>query len=71
MKRAQLMADAVAVVCPHCGEPQPNPSDGSEQWTLDDFVKAPPTKACVACDKVMLVGCDRKVQFCERVVVLS
>ncbi len=35
-KRAKLVADAVSILCPSCGEPQPNGNDGSEQWTQTD-----------------------------------
>lgn len=34
---AQLVAEAVTVLCPECGEPQPNPENGSHLWTLDHF----------------------------------
>lgn len=72
MRRAQLVADAVAVLCPYCGEPQPNPRDGSEQWTLENF-RARTTKrgrpivagrrTCVSCEAPMIIGPDTKVQF--------
>lgn len=72
IRRAQLMADAVAVICPYCGEPQPNRTDGSEQWTFEDFAKilGQPSVQCVACDRVMHVECDTKVQFAVRDVVV-
>lgn len=68
MKRAQLVAEAVAVLCPECGEPQPN-RDGSEMWTLEDFrtrALAPGARsavACVACDVRFLMASDTKVMF--------
>jgi len=63
IKRAQLVADAVAVLCPFCAEPQPNRSDGSEQWTPQDFTKLQGRWKCVACDEQFMVSTDSKVQF--------
>ncbi len=78
MKRAQLVADAVSVLCPECGEPQPNKTDGSEQWTASDFAKVMAPKrhpvshrpkepsartACVSCDVEFLLFTDSKVMF--------
>jgi hypothetical protein len=72
-RRAQLVADAVAVLCPWCAEPQPNPDDGSEQWMIDDFredatdsegVRLKSHKrTCTSCDGLMLVDADMKVMF--------
>lgn len=79
MKRAQLVAEAVAVLCPVCGDAQPN-RDGSEMWTLDDFRKRDAALAkgprggalkvarssqftCVSCDVRFLLTADTKVMF--------
>lgn len=79
MKRAQLVAEAVVVLCPECGEAQPN-QDGSEMWTLEDFkrrderlatgprggaLKQPRSSSftCVSCDVRFLLTGDTKVQF--------
>lgn len=79
MKRAQLVAEAVAVLCPECGEAQPN-REGSEMWTLEDFqkreaalakgprggVRKEPRSssfACVSCDVRFLLTGDTKVMF--------
>ncbi len=62
---AQLVADAVAVLCPYCGEPQPNPTDGSEQWEKIHF-KAygeSSAKTCTSCDAVMMIFNGPKAQF--------
>lgn len=67
-RRAQLVADAVNVCCPWCGEPQPNGNDGSEQWTSKDIgdtiegLRAG-ILTCVSCDKAFLLTSDSKVQF--------
>jgi hypothetical protein len=64
IRRSQLVADAVAVLCPYCAEPQPNPSDGSEQWTAEDFLKVVTARrTCVACDVIYLISSDSKVMF--------
>jgi predicted RNA-binding Zn-ribbon protein involved in translation (DUF1610 family) len=62
-KRSQLVADAVVVLCPYCGEPQPNRKDGSDQWTRMDFNGAPPTRKCASCDEEMILSCEAKVMF--------
>lgn len=63
IKRAQLVADAVAVLCPFCAEPQPNKQDGSEQWTVENFRLLQGSWTCVSCDERFMVSCDTKVQF--------
>lgn len=63
LKRSQLVAEAVAVLCPHCAEPQPNRKDGSEQWTKQDFVGASTTLTCVSCDTSFSLMDDSKVMF--------
>jgi len=67
---AQLVTEAVSVCCPYCGEPQPNPSDGSEQWMKSDFERfnkehgvGPYTKDCVSCDAQMFIFGGGKAQF--------
>jgi len=58
------VADAVAVLCPECGEPQPNREDGSEQWTVQNFKqRVSGTMKCVACYVRFLLTPDTKVQF--------
>jgi hypothetical protein len=61
-RRVQLVAEAVAVCCPACGEPQPNYM-GSEMWTAEDFVHAEATRECAACDTPLIVAADSKAQF--------
>jgi len=62
-RRAQLVAEAVAVLCPWCAEPQPN-HEGSEMFVFEDFAKVdPPLRQCVSCDQWILVVNDSKVQF--------
>jgi hypothetical protein len=65
-KRAQLVADAVSVLCPACGEPQPNFA-GSEQWTAEDFRELANTgsssSTCSSCDAPIMIFSDTKVIF--------
>lgn len=62
-KRAQLVADAVAVLCPSCGEPQPNRKDGSEQWEASDFQNLHGSWKCVSCDERFIIAPNTTVQF--------
>jgi len=61
VKRAQLFAESVSVVCPECGADQPNP-DGSMMWLPGDF-QPPAQRRCVSCDVKLLVTSETKVQF--------
>ncbi len=61
MRKCQLVAEVVAVLCPNCGETQPN-RDGSEMWTAEDF-KGNTLKQCVSCDKPILIAHESKVRF--------
>jgi len=67
-RRATLVADAVSVLCPTCGEPQPNGGDGSEQWTPEDFRREHAgirngIMKCVSCEVTFLVVLESKVMF--------
>lgn len=62
-KRAQLIAEAVTVICPTCGADQPAPG-GSLFWTREDFLGLEPARRqCVSCDCWLMVSSDSKVQF--------
>jgi len=63
IRRAQLVAEAVAVLCPFCAEVQPA-YGGSEFWTREDFARVKgPVRECVSCDKRILISSDSKVGF--------
>ena len=62
MRRAQLVAEAVAVLCPHCGEAQPD-ANGSEMWTPESFLRKGGKTACVSCDKEMLITSSSVARF--------
>ena len=61
-RRAQLVAEAVSVQCPYCGEPQPN-QNGSEMWIPEDFAKKSGVFECVGCEEKVLIVGDSKVQY--------
>jgi predicted RNA-binding Zn-ribbon protein involved in translation (DUF1610 family) len=61
-RRAQLIAEAVAVVCPACGEVQPA-YGGSEFWTHEDFARVTKVRPCVSCDVPLIIQTDSKVVF--------
>lgn len=67
IRPAQLVADAVAVLCPYCGEPQPNPKDGSDLWEQSHFraiaKEDSGKRQCAACDATMHVWSTPKVMF--------
>lgn len=50
---ALLIARAVEVACPHCGETQPAPDNGSEMWTTSQIVDG--ERTCVSCGATMRV----------------
>ena len=62
-RRAYLVTDVVGVCCPFCGDAQPNPTDGSEQWQRSDFEKVTGSKPCVSCDAPILITPDPKATF--------
>ena len=62
-RRAQLVAEAVAVLCPFCEEVQPA-YGGSEFWTQEDFARVKgPVRKCVSCEERILISSDSKVGF--------
>jgi hypothetical protein len=59
---AVLTAAAIEVTCPACGEPQPNPNDGSHLWRPDEVRDASGTRrACVACDAPIVIQAVRRI----------
>lgn len=64
MKIAQLVAEAVSVVCPSCGADQPSPGDGSMFWTSEDFLKINDSAyKCVSCEERIMISKQSKVRF--------
>jgi len=62
MRKAQLVAEAVAVVCPFCGEAQPD-GNGSEMWTPESFLRKSGKTACVACEKPFVIASGGTARF--------
>lgn len=64
---AIIEAVTLSVCCPHCGEPQPAPDNGSDMW-LPSQVRAEEAKGardCVSCDEAF------RINFQSRVSVAS
>ena len=51
LRQATIVAATVEVFCPHCGEPQPSPDNGSHAWMPSQVVVAQGKKVCVSCDE--------------------
>ncbi len=62
-KVAQLVAESVNVLCPECGEPQPDPEGGSHLWLPAQVEGAQGHHLCVACDAHFVITTRRTVQF--------
>lgn len=61
-RKSILIASSVSVVCPYCGDCQPN-ADGSEMWIEEDFQDKHGTFKCVACDKSIVIEITRHAFF--------
>jgi hypothetical protein len=51
----QVLAETLAVLCPHCGAEQPAPENGSDLWTPDELFKHQGKRECVSCDEPIVV----------------
>lgn len=49
-RRAQLVANVFEVVCPYCGNAQPNLDDGSFLHDVEQLAKRPSRSTCVDCN---------------------
>jgi endogenous inhibitor of DNA gyrase (YacG/DUF329 family) len=58
MAIAKLYVDLLSVICPHCGEPLPNPDNGAAGWTPGEVETAARTNAMVDCP-----GCRWEVKL--------
>jgi transposase-like protein len=62
MRSALITAVTVEVNCPHCGEPQPAPDNGSHVWVPSQVSKADGARhECVSCDKTFVIHAQRRV----------
>lgn len=48
---AQIFAVTIEVHCPHCGDAQPSPVDGSHIWLPSQVLTNEGKRTCVACDE--------------------
>lgn len=62
IRTAQLVAEAVAVLCPICAETQPAPG-GSEFWTAEDFIKGAGRRECSGCGAAINIQPLTTVRF--------
>jgi hypothetical protein len=58
---AILVAVTVEVQCPHCGDPQPSPNNGSHLWTTTEVSESQGPKECVACDEPFTLHAQSRV----------
>lgn len=49
-RNAIIVAAAVEVHCPHCGDPQPSPGNGSFMWEPHEVTAQQGDRVCNACD---------------------
>jgi len=60
-KQATVVASTVEVTCPHCGEPQPSPDNGSHAWVPSQVVAAQGRRVCVSCDEPFQLNAQNRV----------
>ena len=65
VQRAMLFTTTCQVVCPMCGDAQPNRTDGSDLWEERDFdaLGLTPSPKCVSCDHRLVIATDSHVQW--------
>lgn len=57
-----LIAVSLEILCPHCGEPQPDPEIGSHIWTIDQLRAANEQKReCVSCEQSFVIFSATKI----------
>jgi hypothetical protein len=61
MKAAMIQAAALEVICPHCGDPQPSPDNGSHMWMPEQVTVAQGIVTCVACDEKFRIHAQSRV----------
>jgi predicted RNA-binding Zn-ribbon protein involved in translation (DUF1610 family) len=61
-RNAIIVAASVEVQCPHCGEPQPSPDNGSHVWMTSQVAAlSGQVKTCVSCDETFTVQAQSRV----------
>ena len=60
-RTAIITAVTVEVCCPHCGDPQPSPDNGSHAWMPGQVVAEQGEKVCVACDEPFVLHAQSRV----------
>lgn len=63
-KLATVIAEVVNVLCPECGEPQPNPDNGADNWKAEEVrAEAGKARSCVSCDQPFQLQMVNRVGF--------
>jgi len=62
-KRAVIVADSAAVLCPHCSAEQPSPESGADTWLPAEIQKHEGPLVCVSCDEPFALHMVARVQF--------
>lgn len=65
MRNAIVVAALLEVLCPHCGDPQPNPSNGAHLWLIDEVSGNQGKRTCVACDEPFILMAQHRVSTSE------
>lgn len=60
-RTAIIVAATVEVLCPHCGESQPNPDNGAFAWTPDEVTMKQGRRECVSCDFAFTLHAQSRV----------
>lgn len=61
LRHAQIVAESLAVLCPYCGEPLPNPDNGGDGWLPSELTSAASKQTCNSCDEVFRLIPQSKV----------
>lgn len=64
-RNAIIVAVTVEVQCPHCGEPQPSPDNGSHAWMIGQVMAEQGPKVCVSCDESFVLRAQNRVSCAE------
>jgi hypothetical protein len=58
---ALVTAATLEVQCPHCGDPQPSPGNGSHLWTPAEVSTSQGPRECDACDEPFTLHAQSRV----------
>lgn len=64
-RNAVIVAAQLEVHCPHCGDPQPNPDDGSHLRVNSQVTASQGPRVCNACDEPFQLIAQNRVSVVE------